>query len=232
VEDEEAVLALLDVAVVALVRLDDLEPHLARRGNVRRHARHLVQLRDLRVPHGVKGEVAEVLARLDVVLVGVRPVEFHLLAAVGDRIRRRRVVGLALQVAERDEIALVVVALEEVVEMVIDVRLGLAARRRPRQGRARRLVGLRQRDGRIRSRHRPVRRDRIRAQPVHKRRLGRVKGLSALRPVRRRERRLDLLRQPFDEKGVDLLRLRVHHTIEAEVKVGFVELEKLTQLVL
>jgi len=64
-----------------------------------------------------KGVVAQVLARFDVVLVGVGPVELDLLALVGDG------VDAFLVAAQRDKVPLVVVAAEEIVEVAEDLIL-------------------------------------------------------------------------------------------------------------
>ena len=103
-QDEHAVLAFgfLDVAVLALGGIRQAEVHA----------------------HGIvgaglqgKGVVAQVFAGLDVVLVLVGPVQLDLFALVGNRVDAGLVDALG------EKVALVVVAAEELVEMVVDFLL-------------------------------------------------------------------------------------------------------------
>ena len=72
---------------------------------------------------GLPVVVVEVLGGLDVVLVAVGPVEIDLLAVVGDGVPL-----IAAVAALRDEVAVLVVAAEKGVEVVVDVGLdGLTA---------------------------------------------------------------------------------------------------------
>ena len=177
----------------------------------------------------IKGEMAEVQARLDVVLVGVRPVEHHLFAGVGNRVGLRLAVGLARQIPKRDEIALVVIALEEVIEVVIDVCLAIRLGGPGFQRRLRGGVLLTQRRCGVERVERTIEFDRRRAESCYHRLLCRVEVLLELCAVR-------ILERGGNDRGefvvkivVDLLRLRVHDPVEAEVQVRLVELKEFPQ---
>ena len=156
--------------------------------------------------------VLEILAALDVVLVGVRPMKLHLLA----RIRNR--VDAVLVAALRNEVARVIVAAEKIKEMRIDARLGIFVDANRRDFRLK-LLDFRQniRIGTQRFRLR----DRI------------VQLLLENRLLRRRipgQRRLYLLGETRFKERVDLLRARMDDAVDAKVKFGLVELEDLLQL--
>ena len=156
-----------------------------------------------------------VLRRLDVVLVGVGPVELHFLAVVGDEISRS---GTARVSALRHEIAFGVVAGEEAGEVAVDVRLGF--RIRPSVGNlpaqvpdSVALLGIG--DPQL-----AERRQRLSQLLVQ---LGPILGRDALQHA------LRLRQQVVVEERGDLARLHVHDAVQAEVEVAPVELEHLAQ---
>ena len=143
VQNEEPFLVVLVVAMHALLRIYYIE--MKKQGTIRNAVknpflrRHLLENRML---CDVNREMRVVLARLDVVLVGIRPMEHDLLARVGDGVGFRLVVGFACQVPERHEITLVVIALKEMVEVVVHVYLAIAVRRTGFERRFRRRILL------------------------------------------------------------------------------------------
>ena len=156
-----------------------------------------------------------VLRRLDVVLVGVRPVELHLLTVVGDEVGRPAAARVA---ALRHEVAFGVVAGEEVGKVAVDVRLGLRVRPGICDLLAQfldfadlLLVGYPQ---------------------LPQRRQSGPELLVQPRPILRGdplERVLHLGQQVVVEEGGDLARLQVHDPVQAEVQIAPVELEHLPE---
>ena len=171
-----------------------------------------------RTAAGVDGEDigGVVLRRLDVVLVGVRPVELHFLAVVGEEVGGPATARIA---ALRDEVAVAVVAGEEVGEVVVDV--GLGVRVLLHLGEPPVQLDDRGRSGRIG----------IEAQLPGC--LARVFDL-LLQPGPFRgggqvELRLHLRQQVPVEERRDLGRLQVHDAVQAEVQIAAVETEHLAQ---
>jgi hypothetical protein len=155
-----------------------------------------------------EGVVAQVLARLDVVLVGIGPVQLHFLALVGDGIDARPVNAPA------QKIALGVVATEKAVEMVIDLGFECLQVHRSFGKACPQLLDLGQR----------LRVGIERASLFN--RLGQF--LLERRLVRRLvlgKGGLDLRQQVLVQKSRDLLCTGVQDTVDAEVEVRLIKLE-------
>ncbi len=177
--------------------------------------------------------VGEGLARLDVVLVEVGPVEEDLLAVVGDGVL------VALAVAPlRDKVAVVVVAGEEAIEFVVGLSLELAGQGRRLQG----LLGAQVRFPQVFGRLSGQRHDRRSQIALRVERLIAVFGLQLLAGLvelllcpglMRLGLQLQALRDGVEQvvldEALDFVALVVHHGIDAEIQVGAVELEELAE---
>ena len=156
-----------------------------------------------------------VLRRLDVVLVGVRPVELHLLTVVGDEIGRPAAARVA---ALRHEVAFGVIAGEEAGEVAVDVRLGLRVRPGVGDLSAEILDTFRFfRVGNPQVSERGKRGPQLLVQP------GPILGRDPLQRV------LHLGQQIVVQERGDLPRLQVHDPVQAEVEVPAIELEHLAE---
>ena len=156
-----------------------------------------------------------VLRRLDVVLVGVRPVELDLLAVVGDEISWPSAARVA---ALRHEVAFGVVAGEEVGEVAVDVRFGL------RVG-----PGIGDLPAQVLDAFRFFR---VGNPQISECREGGSQLLVQPRPVfggDPLQRALHLRQQIAVEERGDLTGLEVHDPVQAEVQVSPVELEHLAE---
>src|SRR5579885_2156085 len=156
-----------------------------------------------------EGVVAQVLARFDVVLIVVGPVEFHLLALVGDGVNALLVATLG------DEVAFAVVTAKEVVEVRVNVVLEGGD-----------VHGL--------GEFRPELLDAREALGICAQLLGLLDGLGQLGLDRASvlglvglEGLADLGQKIVIEKAGDFLALGVHDAVDAEVQLGLVELEHL-----
>ncbi len=77
----------------------------------------------MRLPQ-IEGEVGKILGALDVILVGVGPVQLHFLAVVGHGKGRGLTGCFPGVIAAGDEVAVVIVALKEAIQVVIHIGLG------------------------------------------------------------------------------------------------------------
>ena len=175
--------------------------------------------------------VAEVRLGLDVVLVAVGPVQVDLFAVVGDG------VALVAPVAALgDEIAVLVVAAEEGVQVVVDGRLGRVSAVRARGGGPCFQVALKYRPGRIRIRPQlTIRADGV-VTPVFQNAasqlLNAVGSLVLLGQRPGAQCGVDGGGQLLGDEPLHDVALVVHDAVDAEIEVGAVELEQLAQQVL
>ena len=193
------VVGLLDVVLLVVGR-SDLEPD-APSGVVRPDAENV-------------GGV--VLRRLDVVLVGVRPMQLDLFSVIGNQVGGPTAARIA---ALRDEVAIGVVAAEEVGEMVVNIGLGVGV-----------LLHLGETPGQLDDfRWRVC----VRVDTEPSRRLAGVFQIplqvGSLLVARELQLLLHLRQQIVVEERYDLSRLQVHDPVQAEIEVPTVELEHLAQ---
>ena len=180
---------------------------------------------------GLEGVVAEVFAGLNVVLVLVGPVQMHFLAVVGDG------VALATGVAAfGNDVAVVVVAAEEAVQVLIEGGLGRAdvrpLRHMPLLAASQAEVALAERrlvEGRLQV---AVAVEGLGAKGLanlllHFAHLLSDHGLFEERPLG--EFVLNELRQVLSDVALHHVPLVVHDAVDAEVQIRAVELEQLAQ---
>ncbi|HRH94503.1 MAG TPA: hypothetical protein PLB55_01145, partial [Prosthecobacter sp.] len=123
-QEEEALGGIggLHIAVLALYGIDEAKVNEERLVTMLQ-AQLIFFANDFRSLGEIDDEVGEILAGLDVILIGIGPVELHFLAIVGNGKGRSTAIGLAAEVAAGDEVCLLVVALEEAVEVIVNLPL-------------------------------------------------------------------------------------------------------------
>ncbi len=122
VDDKETLLALLDVIVLTLCGSGQAEVHLQRAGLCGLEVEAALLALFLGLCRAeVEGEVAQRFARLDVVLVFVGPVQHDFAAVIRHGIGGGATVVLGDEVALGHEVAFVVVAAEEAVQVLVDL---------------------------------------------------------------------------------------------------------------
>ena len=224
-QNEETLVGLggLDVAVLTLGGLDDAKMDLERRFILGTEQDTdlilLPQGADLLGLPQIEGKVGKILGALDVILVGVGPVQFHFLAVVRHGKRRGLAGCFPGVIAAGDKVAVVVVALKEAIQVVIHIGLGA--------GRIldciQRGFGLFDRLGLFR--------------------IGCAEILGGLNGLLIGGLQLGLaglvgitegIRHDFQQVGADevlnFLRLGVHDAVKAEIEVRLVELKQLGKL--
>ena len=181
---------------------------VVRRRNLETHAPQPTARADREHVGGV------VLGRLDVILVGVGPVQFYFLAVVGDQIGRAPAAGIATL---RHEVALGVITGKEVGEMVIDV--GFGVRVFPHRGQARpQFLDMRRFFG-----------FELQFYGIFLGVLNLFLQIGTLAVAGEFQPVLYLRQQILVEKRRDLGRLHAHDPIQAEVQIAALELEHLAQ---